>query len=164
MKGPRTSRQTRRRNADCSVGLVNVAQVVETFFISEILSLSRRLTKASTKASRPVVWTPLLNAVEMSAMWRRLSIVLGSSANCFWTLDPSRLKPPSRKSVVVSVKQGTHVSQCSAAGPHRFWRSNQGRHEAAACWSRSSLCSREPQSSISFGRFLSGMTEKRSSR
>ena len=119
MKGPCASRQTRRRNADCSVGLVNVDHVVETFFISEILSLSRRLTKASTKASRPVVWTPLLNAVEMSAMWRRLNIVLGSSANCFWTLDPSRLKPPSRKSVVVSVKQGTHVSQCSAAGPHR---------------------------------------------
>ena len=47
---------------------------------------------------------------------------------------------------------------------HRFWSSNQGMHEAAACWSRSSLCSREPQSSISFGRFLSGMTEKRSSR
>ena len=31
------------------------------------------------------------------------------------------VKPPSRKSVVVSVKQGTHVSQCSAAGPHGFW-------------------------------------------
>ena len=164
MKGPCASRQTRRRNADCSVGLVNVAQVVETFFISEILSLSRRLTKASTKASRPVVWTPLLNAVEMSAMWRRLNIALGSSANCFWTLDPSRLNPPSPKCVVVSVKQGTHVSQCSVAGPPCFCPSDQGMHDAAACWSRSSLWPREPQSSISFGRFISGMTEKRSSR
>ena len=88
---------------------------VESCLIIQILLLSHWLTKPATRASRSVVWFPLLKAVETSAMWRRLSIVLGSSANCFWTLDPSRLKPPSRKSVLVSVKQGTHVSQCLAA-------------------------------------------------
>ena len=101
---PRTSRQTRRRNADCSVGLVNVdhewshccsflisASGVYACFTGESFELPWVPMKASTRSFRPVVVASLVSALEVSARSRLLSSVLGSSANCFWTLDPSRL-------------------------------------------------------------------------